>query len=103
MIEQQCEWHVEVVAPVGREACRILFDRTRPHLVFCAADFSHRNSLLAQAKRSGIPVVVISRLPDPHDWLNAMDAGASDYAVAPLSRRDLNWILQSTIRRPVSA
>ncbi|MBI4906137.1 MAG: response regulator [Acidobacteria bacterium] len=93
-----CQWVFEPDPPADEEGCRALFATARPNVVFCPAEFAHRNAFLAAARDASIPVVVLSRLPDARDWLNAMDAGAADYVVPPLDLRQLHWILQSSLR-----
>lgn len=44
------------------------------------------------------PVIAYSRLPDEHLWIDALEAGASDFLASPLYRRDLQWLLQRAIR-----
>lgn len=71
-------------------------DSTPPHfdLVFCE---THSPDLRNLLKNLGSPVVVVSRVPEVNDWLDAMDAGATDYCAAPFEADQLDWILESTI------
>jgi chemotaxis response regulator CheB len=34
-------------------------------------------------ERPGVPVVVVSRLPEASLWLNVLELGAADYCAAP--------------------
>jgi len=43
---------------------------------------------------------VVSRFPDVKQWLDALDAGASDYCGAPFERVQLHWILNSVLGWP---
>jgi DNA-binding response OmpR family regulator len=43
------------------------------------------------------PVIVVSRLPEVADWLDAMDSGAADYVAAPFDTRQLDWILETNL------
>ena len=36
--------------------------------------------------------VVVTRLPEHTIWLDALEAGANDYACMPLDRRQLEWL-----------
>ncbi|HLK47526.1 MAG TPA: hypothetical protein VKT49_05290 [Bryobacteraceae bacterium] len=45
----------------------------------------------------GLPVIVVTRLPETHHWLDALDAGATDYCGAPFERVQLRWILDSAL------
>jgi len=71
-------------------------------LVFCE---THHPGLLKLLHAVSSPVVVVSRVPEVNDWLDAMDAGAADYCAAPFEREQLDWILESNLgaRQPASA
>jgi DNA-binding response OmpR family regulator len=43
------------------------------------------------------PVVVVTRSADTWKWLDAMDAGASDYCSAPFDSLPIKWVLDSAI------
>ena len=63
-------------------------------LVFCE---THHPGLHTMLRAMGSPVVVVSRVPEVNDWLDAMDAGAADYCAAPFEREQLDWILESNL------
>jgi DNA-binding response OmpR family regulator len=44
------------------------------------------------------PLVVVTRLPEAAQWLDALEAGATDYCAAPFERRQIRWILDSALR-----
>jgi CheY-like chemotaxis protein len=69
-------------------------------VVFCSAREKWFPDVLRGA---GCPVVVVSRLPETDEWLDAMDAGAADYCAAPIERDQLDWILESNLRGKASA
>ena len=71
-------------------------------LVFCE---THHPGLLKLLHAVSSPVVVVSRVPEVNDWLDAMDAGAADYCAAPFEREQLDWILESNLgaREPAAA
>ena len=71
-------------------------------LVFCE---THHPGLLKLLHAVSSPVVVVSRVPEVNDWLDAMDAGAADYCAAPFEREQLDWILESNLgaREPAPA
>jgi DNA-binding NtrC family response regulator len=46
-----------------------------------------------------LPFVVVTRLPEITDWLDALEAGATDYCSAPFERRQIMWILDSAFAR----
>lgn len=43
-------------------------------------------------------VVVYSRLPDEHLWIDALETGAFDFICKPFDRRELHWILENALR-----
>jgi len=69
-------------------------------LVFCE---THHPGLHALLRAVGSPVIVVSRVPEVNDWLDAMDAGAADYCAAPFEREQLDWILESNLGQQQAA
>ena len=53
----------------------------------------------ARSRFPGIPIVVVSLLPQTVDWLNALEAGAADYCAPPFEPVHLRWLLDGH-RRP---
>ena len=53
-----------------------------------------RRALAISPKR---PVIVASRLPEVHAWLNALEAGAADYCGAPFEATQVRWLLNSAL------
>jgi DNA-binding NtrC family response regulator len=49
-------------------------------------------------KRPELPVIVVSRLPEVRGWLDALEAGASDYCGAPFEPTQVRWVLDSSLR-----
>jgi DNA-binding response OmpR family regulator len=49
------------------------------------------------------PFVVVTRIPDTSEWLDALEAGATDYCAAPIEPRQIDWIMESALRRGRSA
>ena len=57
-----------------------------------------------RAERPTLPFVVVTRIPDTSDWLDALEAGATDYCSAPFEARQMNWLMQSALStRPRTA
>ena len=54
---------------------------------------------LANAQRShpGVPVIVVSRVPEVSAWLHALEQGAADYCGAPFEARQVRWALNSSL------
>jgi DNA-binding response OmpR family regulator len=48
----------------------------------------------------GLPVVVVTRVPETSDWLDALEAGATDYCSAPFEPRHLSWLLETAVSAP---
>ncbi len=44
-----------------------------------------------------LPVVVVSRLPEVSEWLDALDAGAADYCAAPFEHQHMSWLIESAL------
>jgi len=42
-----------------------------------------------------VPFVVITDTSDTTAWLNALEAGATDYCCAPIARRQIQWLMES--------
>jgi DNA-binding NtrC family response regulator len=75
--------------------------RSRPSVVFVCADtpgFLDTVSALKDAE-PGLPFVVTTRMPDPTQWLNALEAGAADYCGAPFETVQVRWIMGSVLRQ----
>lgn len=64
-------------------------------LVFCprGATFD-----AARATFPGLPVVIVSRLPDTREWLEALEMGAADYIAAPFETVQMRWLWMSQSR-----
>ena len=50
-----------------------------------------------QQSRPGVPVIVVSRLPEVSAWLHALEHGAADYCGAPFEARQVRWALNSSL------
>ena len=65
----------------------------------CGDDPDYRSTLsLLLESYPHLPVVVVTRHPEPRFWLDALDAGAADYCGAPFERVQLRWVLGSIVR-----
>jgi len=74
------------------EASRDLIERLCPSLVFLGGDWRSTRDLLRNAS---VPVIVVSRQPEISDWLDAIEAGATDYCAPPFESAHISWILES--------
>jgi|SRR5579885_3652984 DNA-binding response OmpR family regulator len=72
----------------------------KPEAVFISGDDPHfRNTIIElRASERAAPVIVVTRKPRTAQWLDALDAGATDYCGAPFERVQVRWILQSAVR-----
>jgi DNA-binding NtrC family response regulator len=79
--------------------CISVAEREQADVVFCSADPGEYRRLLDALKRRGLPlpVVVVSRIPETSEWLDAMEAGATDYCAAPFERRHVSWLVESAL------
>lgn len=75
--------------------------RSRPSVVFICADTPGFMETVAALKDAepNLPFVVTTRMPDPAQWLNALDAGAADYCGAPFESLQVRWIMSSLSRQ----
>ncbi len=66
-------------------------------------DYSQTLSRIREA-RPGLAVIVVTRQPEARHWLDALDAGATDYCGAPFEHVQVRWILRpilsQAVRRP---
>jgi DNA-binding NtrC family response regulator len=80
--------------------CPRLLQKMGADVVFCSAERDRYIGLLKALKREAepTPVIVVSRTPEVDEWLEAIEAGASDYCTAPFEPSHIAWILQSNVR-----
>jgi DNA-binding response OmpR family regulator len=74
-------------------------------IVFAGGDGKQYMPLLRGLReaRPTLPFVVVTRIPETSDWLDALEAGATDYCSAPFEARQLNWLMESALPRTSSA
>jgi DNA-binding response OmpR family regulator len=68
-------------------------------IVFAGGEPVHSLSLLRAVRESrpGLPFVVVTRVPETKEWLDALEAGATDYCSAPFENRQINWLMESAL------
>ena len=76
-------------APLGSDA----LEMGDLNLIFAAAG----DLGAIQRMRPDLPVVVVSRLPEVSAWLDALEQGAADYCGAPFERKQVGWVLNSSL------
>jgi DNA-binding NtrC family response regulator len=77
-----------------------LVDQAEADVVFCPAEPEQYAPLLEgiHVEKPGLPVVVVSRLPEASAWLDALELGAADYCAPPFEPAQIQWILQSALK-----
>jgi DNA-binding NtrC family response regulator len=86
--------------------CLRLVEEYRADLIFCPAQRAHYKKLLDALgeRRPGLPVIVVSPYPEVAEWLDAIEAGASDYCTPPFDAAQIAWILETAFKsRSVAA
>lgn len=80
--------------------CLGVVDELSADLIFCSSDRERYLALLEALGRykPDLPVVVVSQAPEVSEWLDAIEAGASDYCAAPFEASHIRWILDSTLK-----
>jgi DNA-binding NtrC family response regulator len=73
-------------------------------LVFLSGDCkNYRETVRSlQARRETLPVVVVTNHADSAEWIDALEAGATNYCAAPFEPKPIQWILASALH-PFSA
>jgi hypothetical protein len=64
------------------------------NVIFCGADKKTVTTLRSQHPKASI--IVVSRHPEVGDWLDSIEAGATDYCAAPFDSTQVQWILESS-------
>lgn len=86
-----------LAAGLCQAGCQVATDAMPgAQIVFCAAQSGVLQQAMSQFPH--VPVVVVSRLPETNDWLDALEAGAADYCAAPFEPIQLRWLLDAHMR-----
>jgi len=74
-------------------------------IVFASGEGEQYLALLkrVRAANSALPFVVVTRLPETSHWLDALEAGATDYCSAPFEPHQLRWLMESALARTCPA
>jgi CheY-like chemotaxis protein len=69
----------------------------KPQAVFISGDHTEfcKTITLLRQKDPKLPVVVVTRQPGAKHWLDALEAGATDYCGAPFERVQVRWMMES--------
>jgi DNA-binding response OmpR family regulator len=74
-------------------------------IVFAGGDGPDYREIVRQltARRPGLRVVLVNRLPENARWLDALELGAADYCGAPFESVQMRWLVDSVLRQPIAA
>ena len=74
-------------------------------IVFAGGEPSEYLSLLRRVRqeRPALPFIVVTRVPETTEWLNALEAGATDYCSSPFESRQIHWLMESAVPRYTTA
>ncbi len=88
--------HAAVASPHSSSGQMLAYLTTESvDLIFCGPDLETVKTLRASSPRTSI--VVVSRLPEVMDWLDAIEAGADDYCAPPFEDAHIRWILANNL------
>lgn len=87
----------ELAPALEASACEVTDVAEMADIVFCAWQAQAFKD--ATARFRTIPVVVVSRLPEVSNWLDALEAGAADYCAAPFETVQMRWLLETHLRQ----
>jgi DNA-binding response OmpR family regulator len=70
-------------------------------IVFAGGEPSEYSPLLrrVRGRRPGLPFVVVSHIPETTAWLDAPEAGATDYCSSPFEIRQIHWLMEAALLR----
>src|SRR5580698_8754905 len=68
-------------------------------IVFAGGDAKQYLPLLQRVRQSrpALPFVVVTDFPRISEWLDALEAGATDYCSAPFQSRQISWLMESAV------
>jgi DNA-binding response OmpR family regulator len=68
-------------------------------IIFAGGEPSEYLPLLRRVReeRPELPFVVVARIPETTAWLDALEAGATDYCSLPFETRQINWLMESAL------
>jgi len=74
-------------------------------IVFAGGEPSQYLSLLrlVREERPALPFVVVTVIPETTAWLDALEAGATDYCSSPVESRQIHWLMESALPKQRTA
>jgi DNA-binding response OmpR family regulator len=75
------------------------------YMVFAGGEPARYLCLLRRVREAQptLPFIVVTSTADTKQWLDALEAGATDYCSAPIGTRQIHWLLESALPRRASA
>lgn len=84
----------------------VVLDIVDADIVFAGGEPKNYLSLLRKVReaRPALPFVVVTRVPETNEWLDALEAGATDYCSAPFENRQIHWLMEAALpkQRPIA-
>jgi two-component system response regulator FlrC len=76
-----------------------VLDMVDADIVFAGGEPAQYLSLLRRVRkeRPGLPFVVVTRIPETSAWLDALEAGATDYCASPFESRQIHWLMEAAL------
>ena len=68
-------------------------------IVFAGGNPKEYMPLLRRVRqvKPGLAFVVVTRVPETNEWLDALEAGATDYCSGPFEPRQVHWLIDSAL------
>jgi DNA-binding NtrC family response regulator len=78
----------------------VMRDLVEADIVFAGGDSEEYLPLLRRVReaRPALPFVVVTRFPEVVQWLDALEAGATDYCAAPFEMQQVQWVMESAMQ-----
>jgi DNA-binding NtrC family response regulator len=82
-----------------RDHLTSVLDLRDTDLVFAGGERNQSMSLLRRIREAfpWLPCIIAARVPETKDWLDALEAGATDYCGAPFESRQLKFLIESAL------
>jgi DNA-binding NtrC family response regulator len=86
----------------SRPGNAVFQDSLKADIIFAGGEPHQYLGLLRRVReaRPEMPFVIVTRIPGTREWLDALEAGATDYCSAPYETRQLRWLLESALPKP---
>jgi len=83
----------------------VVLDILDADIIFAGGEPEQYLSLLRKVREvlPTLPFVVVTRVPETTEWLDALEAGATDYCSSPFENRQINWLMESALPKRRSA